>query len=94
MHPIVVTQDKRLIAGRRRIEAYKELGRDENVCRGDFAPSDAVAIAEAIEAREKERQREHGGTAPGKRKNTCEKFTQVNKDESKSKQKAAKSVDM
>ena len=64
LHPIVLTPEKVLIAGRRRIEAYKQLGRaeiectyldvddillgerDENVCREDFSPSDAVAIAD------------------------------------------------
>ena len=43
---------------------------DENFVRKDFTPSEAVAIAEAltpkIKAEAKARQREHGGTAPGK----------------------------
>jgi SAM-dependent methyltransferase len=43
---------------------------DENSCRKNFTPSEAVAIARAMEDQEteaaKERQRDHGGTAPGK----------------------------
>ena len=88
LHPIVVTKDDRLIAGARRIAAYKLLGRDnipatvvdldkvvrgefaENAIRKDFLPSEAVAIKRVLEPIEakaaKERQREHGGTTPGK----------------------------
>ena len=65
LHPIVVSPDGWLIAGERRIEAFKLLGRehipatvaqdlteviaqqqaeiDENTCRKDFTPSEAVA---------------------------------------------------
>ncbi len=45
--------------------------RDENVCRKDFLPSEAVALARDLEPFErkeaKTRQREHGQTAPGKK---------------------------
>lgn len=55
--------------------------RDENTCRKDFTPSEAVRIGREIEKvereRAKERQREHGGTAPGQRANTSENFTEV-----------------
>ena len=55
--------------------------RDENTCRKDFVPSEAVAAAEAIEAVEtkaaKERQRAHAGTAPGRSKNTGAKLAPV-----------------
>lgn len=57
-----------------------EAERDENTCRLDFTPSEAVAMGRALEELErpkaKERQKDHGGTAPG-RKNTGENFTQV-----------------
>lgn len=44
-------------------------------------PTEAVAVSDAVEEREKElareRQREHGGTAPGRPKNTSGNFPQV-----------------
>lgn len=44
--------------------------RDENVCRKDMLPSEKASLGEALyaieEQRAKERQREHGGTAPGR----------------------------
>ena len=53
----------------------------ENIIRKDFTPSEMVAIKRAIEPdiREaaKERQKEHGGTAPGKSGNTCADSAQV-----------------
>ena len=67
LHPLVVTPDGQLIAGRRRLEAVRHLGwrevpvrvveiadvvrgeHDENVVRKDFMPSEAVAIARALE---------------------------------------------
>ena len=104
LHPIVVTPDRALIAGERRLEACKLMGwdtieatiatdldgamralkaeRDENTCRKDFAPSEAVALGDVLEAIEeqaaKERQCEHGNTAPGKQKNTGGNLPQVN----------------
>lgn len=91
LHPVVVKPDGTLIAGERRIAAYKELGkvdipativsnlndavlaikaeRDENTCRKDFVPSEAVAVAETLEPLErekaKERQQKSGGANPG-----------------------------
>lgn len=75
LHPLVVNNDGHLIAGRRRLEAVRELGwlivpvhvvyglsdalkalqaeRDENTCRKDFTPSEAVAIGKALEELEK-----------------------------------------
>jgi ParB family chromosome partitioning protein len=48
--------------------------RDENTCRKDFTPSEAVAIGKALEELErkkaKERQKKHGGTAPGRKGDT------------------------
>jgi N6-adenosine-specific RNA methylase IME4 len=92
LHPIVITPDNTLIAGRRRMEACKSLGWDEipvtvldisaivrgefdeNTLHKDFTPSEQVAIADAIEAYEREaakkRQQEHGKTAPGRHKIT------------------------
>lgn len=56
--------------------------RDENFCRKDFTPTEAVAMGERIwdleGAKAKERQKDHGGTAPGKSKNTCGNLPQVN----------------
>ncbi len=55
--------------------------RDENVCRKDFLPSEAVAMGLKLEPMEraaaKERQRDHGGTAPGRPKNTWSESDQV-----------------
>lgn len=55
--------------------------RDENACRKDFTPLEKVAMGKALEAIEKpkakERQKTHGDTAPGKRKNTSVNFTEV-----------------
>jgi ParB family chromosome partitioning protein len=71
LHPIVLNRRHELIAGRRRLEAAKELGWEkieatvldldeivlgehaENACRKNFTPSEAVAIAKAVEALEK-----------------------------------------
>jgi len=76
LHPIVVSPNGALIAGERRLEAYKRLGhtqipatvaenlddvyrallaeRDENTCRKDFAPSEAVAMGKMIEPYERD----------------------------------------
>lgn len=54
--------------------------RDENTCRKDFTTLEAVALGRDLEKLErpeaKERQKKHGGTAPG-RKNTSGKFPEV-----------------
>lgn len=69
---------------------------DENTCRKDFTPSEAVAVGAAVEAIEskaaKERQREHGKTAPGRRKNTCGKLPPQKK--AKTREKVAAAVGM
>ena len=53
----------------------------ENVHRKDFLLSEAVAIYKAVKPKEekaaKKRQREHGGTAPGRKKNTSGNFPEV-----------------
>lgn len=76
LHPVVIKPDGTLIAGERRLAAYKRLShdqipvtiaeslddvyralraeRDENVCRKDFAPSEAVEMARMIEPYERE----------------------------------------
>lgn len=86
LQPIVVDEDNRLIAGQRRLEAFKRQGaeriaalfvakgdalyyllaeRDENTCRKDFAPSEAVALGADLEhiekAKAKKRQAKAGG---------------------------------
>jgi hypothetical protein len=67
--------------------------RDENTCRKDLLPTEAVALGAAIEAVEKgaakERQREHGKTAPGRRKNTSGKLPEVIQGEAREKVAAA-----
>ena len=88
LHPVVVNKENRLIAGERRIQAFKKLGRPEisvtvidldQIVRGeaaengerkDFTPTEIEDIRQALQPLEaaaaKERQREHGETAPGK----------------------------
>ena len=74
LHPVVVNIGGELIAGERRIEAYKLMGRDdipvtqidldniitgemdENFIRKDFAPTEKVAIWEAMESYQGHRQ--------------------------------------
>ena len=75
LHPVVITKDKTLIAGLRRLEAARLLGwteiectvataadeaakqliaeRDENTCRMDFTPLEAVALGKALEELER-----------------------------------------
>jgi N6-adenosine-specific RNA methylase IME4 len=89
LHPIVVTPAGQLIAGERRLHAWRKLGREripvtvldlEQIVRGEYAenflrkaftPSEYADIADELELLErqaaKERQKEHGGTAPGRR---------------------------
>ena len=87
LHPVVVTPDHDLIAGERRIEAFRNLGPPEHpvavidldkIVRGEyaenffrkaFAPSEIVAIAEAIEPGERVKAKERmvaAHTSPGK----------------------------
>jgi ParB family chromosome partitioning protein len=93
LHPLVITEDGSLVAGRRRLEAVRKLGRptvpvrvvagldgalqllraerDENTCRKDFTPSEAVAIGKALEALERPKAKERqaqAGPAEGKGK--------------------------
>jgi N6-adenosine-specific RNA methylase IME4/ParB-like chromosome segregation protein Spo0J len=115
LHPPVITPERTLIVGLRRIEAARLLGwttvpvrivdlddllsaeADENNVRLDFTPSEAVAIAAALREREaqkaKARQREHGGTAPG-RPNTGATLAPVSTDTGKARDKVAAKVGM
>jgi len=94
LHPIVITPENRLVSGRRRIEAFRQLGRDEipvtvvhnlkeardlllaerdeNVCRKDLTPTEAVIMGRKLEPLEreeaKERQREAGKERQRKKK--------------------------
>jgi len=67
--------------------------RDENTCRKDFSPGEAVAVGQALEAIErpaaKQRQRDHGGTAPGRRKNTSGTWPEVSTGDTRDKVAAA-----
>lgn len=75
----------------------RDLERDENTCRLDFTPEEAVLCGRAIEELErpkaKERQRKHGGTAPGK-KSTSAKLAEVNGDTGETRDKVATAVGM
>lgn len=95
LHPIVVDEKHRLIAGERRLAAWQKLHdgreaipahvvktvdsarllliaeRDENTCRKEMTPSEAVALGLALEAIEKPAAKERqqaggGGTGSGK----------------------------
>jgi ParB family chromosome partitioning protein len=91
LQPLVVTPDLHLVAGRRRLQALYQLGRntadvyvvdnltdalsqlraqrDENTCRKEFTPSEAVKIGKALEAlerREAKKRQKAGGRAGGK----------------------------
>ena len=72
--------------------------RDENTCRIDFTPEEAVEAGRGIEKLEgqaaKERQRSHGGTAPGKSKNTGGNLPRVNDPTGKTRDKIAEAVGM
>jgi ParB-like chromosome segregation protein Spo0J len=120
LQPLVVTRDKRLVAGARRLEAVRRLGwtevdvcvvdslddallalraeQDENTCRKDFTIEEKVCIAEALrrleEPKAKERQRRHGGTAPGRPKNTDGNLPPVNDEKGKTRDKVAEVVGM
>jgi ParB-like chromosome segregation protein Spo0J len=89
LQPLVVDPDGRLIAGRRRLEAVRELKwtvvpviitdrlddaikllkaeRDENTCRKDFTPSEAVTIGAAIEKLEKGKAQERKNASRAKK---------------------------
>jgi hypothetical protein len=62
------------------------------------AQQEAVAMGKKLEPLErrkaKERQKEHGGTAPGKPKNTGEKFSPVNAADGKTRNKVAQALGM
>lgn len=103
LHALVITPDRRLVAGFRRIAAMRYLGwpespvrvvdsledalsvlaaeLEENTERTDLTPEEAVLTTRRIEAMvkkaAKERQKEHGKTAPGKPKNTSGKLPEV-----------------
>lgn len=121
LQPVVVDADHKLIAGRRRIEACKQLGwksiptvvaesvdsllkmaqaeSDENTCRKDFTPEEAVRMGKRLKDEiaklNKAEQKKHGGTAPGKKKNTGGKLPQVKPPhERKTREQVASSVGM
>jgi N6-adenosine-specific RNA methylase IME4 len=84
LHPIVVTPDKKLIAGERRLRATKLLGwtkvpvrvvdlndiirgeHAENTHRLNLTPSEAVAIAHALEPLERKAAKQRQGTRTDK----------------------------
>ncbi len=99
LHPVVVNKDGTLIAGERRIAAFRKLGRthvpvnvidieaiakgerDENVCRKDFAPTEAVEIADAVREEEERLARERMIAAHA----SPEKFSELDAGESRAK---------
>jgi hypothetical protein len=120
LQPLILSPDRRLVAGLRRMEAAKMLGmktvpvrivqgladarlallaeRDENVCRKDLTPSEAVEIGRTIEELEqeaaKQRQREHGHTAPGRKGNTSGNLPEVSDNKGRTRDKVAEAVGM
>jgi hypothetical protein len=66
-----------------RLQAEQE----ENTCRKDFAPSEAAAVAKArlpaMQALAKAAQKEHGGTAPGKKKSLVRTSDKCSRDHSR-----------
>ena len=70
--------------------------RHENEHRKNLTPTEAVALGKLIEERDqklaKDRQREHGGTAPGRHKNTSVKRTQVKREQTRDRVAAAVGV--
>lgn len=104
LQPVVLIDGNKLVAGQRRIAAYKHLKRkeipavfardlsdafsllraerDENTCRKDFAPTEAVALGKALEEIERpqaeERQRE-AGKERGRGKKGRGKLPQANR---------------
>lgn len=88
LHAVVVTPDGELVAGVRRLAAFKKLGRDviptrtvaslsdavmlltaerdENTCRKDFSPTEAVALGEKLESLERPKAKARQGTRTDK----------------------------
>ena len=88
LHPVVLSPKYELIAGSRRVEAFKKLGRDsipfvtvkglndatailvaerdENTCRLDFTPSEAVEIGRALEELERPKAKERQKLSEGR----------------------------
>lgn len=71
----------RVVKGLDEAVAFLKAERDENTCREDFAPTEAVALGRELERLErpkaKKRQKEHGKTAPGKPKDTSGNLPEV-----------------
>ncbi len=87
LHPVVLDANHKLIAGARRLAAFKKLGRtkipsviannledarlhliaerDENICRLDFSPFEAVAMGRALEELERPKAKERMKQKPG-----------------------------
>lgn len=100
LQPILVTTDYKLIAGQRRLEAFKRMGkkhidavvddrfetalaqltaeRDENTCRKDFTPSEAVAIGMVLEELERPKAKERQGRASQPRSEKISERTKGN----------------
>lgn len=122
LQPVVVTADNELVAGQRRVEAFRKLGResiphvvahnlteallllkserDENTCRKDFTPGEAVALGEELEKLERPKAKVRKAQAKGKPRGTkavsCGKLPQENStpDENKTRHKVAVGVGM
>lgn len=100
LHPIVLDGAGTLIAGERRLAAWRiarpgesipahvatglddavaalRAERDENVCRKDFAPTEAVALGERIEALERPKAEERKGGRPRNAPETSGKLPEV-----------------
>jgi N6-adenosine-specific RNA methylase IME4/ParB-like chromosome segregation protein Spo0J len=115
LHPIVITESHRLVAGERRLQAARDLGwssvpvrvvstldeavdlliaeRDENTCRKDFMPSEAVALARDLEPLERKAARARAARHGGRPSESTGKFPAVSKARAKDKTAAAVGVD-
>lgn len=124
LQPVVVDSAGKLIAGRRRLEACKQLGMefietvvassvdsllkhaqaesDENTCRKDFTPEEAVRMGKRIEGAitemKKKAQREGGKKAgrgrPANKNTASAKLAEPNRTERETRAETAKSVGM
>ncbi|MCC6959433.1 MAG: ParB N-terminal domain-containing protein [Dehalococcoidia bacterium] len=101
LQPVVITPDFRLIAGERRIAAFRQLGRAEidavvvdlddivkgewaeNAERKAFTRSEAVEIAEALLAREREKARERQSIAGELKAEASGKLPEASKGDSR-----------
>lgn len=116
IHPIVIHSDGTLIAGCRRLAAYRKLGRsqievhvrddidsaielllaerDENTCREDFKPTEAVALGRKLEDLERPSRDERRGGRPPKTGDESPPVSPNGASQGKTREKVGKAVGM